>query len=126
MSQLQALFDQTICSAQSAVRLYFEPLALFRPWSERIRNLLLRIGIDTLKILARHALIGAIVSVLLVVGGLGIFIGSAEDIVNVLQGIGLFLILIGVFWLGVNFAFYLSYLGIPEQWSKKHRGQGRP
>ncbi len=36
---------------------------------------------------------------------------SAADIVSVLQGIGLFLVLVGVFWLLVNFGFYLRGLG---------------
>ena len=37
---------------------------------------------------------------------------SAADIVSVLQGIGLFLVLVGVFWLLVNFGFYLRGLGV--------------
>ena len=38
---------------------------------------------------------------------------SAVDIVGVLQGIGLFLVLVGVFWLLVNFGFYLRGMGAP-------------
>lgn len=38
---------------------------------------------------------------------------TAADIVSVLQGIGLFLVLVGVFWLLVNFGFYLRGLIAP-------------
>lgn len=44
---------------------------------------------------------------------------SAADIVGVLQGIGLFLVLVGVFWLLVNFGFYLRGLGVPCAGSDK-------
>jgi hypothetical protein len=39
---------------------------------------------------------------------------TATDIVSVLQRIGLFLVLVGVIWLLVNFGFYLRGLIAPE------------